>query len=612
MIKEGFIKVFYFCLIFFLSLSIFISPPKVKAAASDIVLNEIMYDLPGTDDKHEWVEIYNGGSESVEIITGSGSDSWRFFDGDETKHTFQKYDPSNNPCSSNTSIVPPQGYLILSPDPCIFRSEYPDFTGLILKVAFHDLNNTSDTLKLSADNGNTWFSEISYTDLCGGDGDGSSLELPFDSTFGKQFLPSQKEGGTPGLENSEIQPLPDKLKEFSKFLNFECEAIYLKSQVKFVTDGDTVEVEDAGDYPSKLRLLGIDSPEHNQLFFQEAKNFVFQKISGQEVEILISVKRSEQKDQFDRTLALLIIDDEIVNLSILKEGLAKRFAIDNLLINKEEWDKIENEARNQNIGIWSNLVSGKIIISEILPDPVGKDSDLEWIELQNISDSPIDLSGWILDKKTQYQIPEATILGPGQFLVLKRTETKISLSNDGDSLDLYFPDGTLADSVAYPKAPQGQSYAKLPDGIWQWTLNPTPGAPNVLVILKPKPPKVSRPKKEPKEEKPEIPAPIIPEEEVIESSETQDTIVTVVSKKVTITSVPQYVVLVKSYQKYLPSNHSILQIENPKKYWYILGVKLLVSLADVFLILLLGDYLWKLSQIKRRRLLSWEEGWRGG
>ena len=49
------------------------SVPFVVSA--DILISEIMYDLPGLDAKREWIEIVNTGSEGVDL-TG-----WKFFEG---------------------------------------------------------------------------------------------------------------------------------------------------------------------------------------------------------------------------------------------------------------------------------------------------------------------------------------------------------------------------------------------------------------------------------------------------------------------------------------------------------------------------------------------------
>ena len=40
--------------------------------AGDVVINEIMYDLSGSDTDREWIEIYNKGTSSIDLA------EWRF------------------------------------------------------------------------------------------------------------------------------------------------------------------------------------------------------------------------------------------------------------------------------------------------------------------------------------------------------------------------------------------------------------------------------------------------------------------------------------------------------------------------------------------------------
>ncbi len=125
----------------------------------------------------------------------------------------------------------------------------------------------------------------------------------------------------------------------------------------------------------------------------------------------------------------------------------------------------------------------EIMINEILPSPEGPDATEEWIELKNLNDSEADLSGWkiqdTIGSLTVYIFPEGTKI-PGQgFLVLSRTESKITLNNDGDGLNLIQPDGKIVDSVFYEKAPRGQSYNKTPAG-WVWSTILTPGSANIV------------------------------------------------------------------------------------------------------------------------------------
>lgn len=135
-----------------------------------------------------------------------------------------------------------------------------------------------------------------------------------------------------------------------------------------------------------------------------------------------------------------------------------------------------------------------IFINEILPSPTGPDETEEWIEIFNSTNSGVDLSGWRIQdtkgKTKTYTFPKDTKISSQGFLVLKRPETKITLNNDGDGLNLILPDGKIIDSVNFGKAPQGQSYNRTPlenDSLtgqaetgWVWTENLTPGSQNII------------------------------------------------------------------------------------------------------------------------------------
>lgn len=138
-------------------------------------------------------------------------------------------------------------------------------------------------------------------------------------------------------------------------------------------------------------------------------------------------------------------------------------------------------------GIESKIYPLGIIINEILPSPEGSDEQNEWIEIFNQNDFDVDLVDWqigdMIGKTTAYTFPKGTKISPKGFLVLSRPETKITLNNDGDSLNLLQPDGKVIDALTYEKAPLGQSYNRggTKEG-WFWSPILTPGAQNETSI----------------------------------------------------------------------------------------------------------------------------------
>lgn len=76
-------------------------------------------------------------------------------------------------------------------------------------------------------------------------------------------------------------------------------------------------------------------------------------------------------------------------------------------------------------GSGANPALGAVIITEFLADPSEVDDTLgEWVEITNISDAEVDLSGWTLsdEGRNAYAIPSGTSLAAGGTLVFARSD----------------------------------------------------------------------------------------------------------------------------------------------------------------------------------------------
>jgi hypothetical protein len=130
--------------------------------------------------------------------------------------------------------------------------------------------------------------------------------------------------------------------------------------------------------------------------------------------------------------------------------------------NKDEKESLaEKSESKQSIEI-IDLLEDDLIISELIPNPIGSD-DKEWIELYNTSDKNIDLYAWQLDDQDggskPYVFASSTVLLAKDFLVLDRTQTKVTLNNTSDAVRILTPTGDIWQEVKYEKIPEGQSYA---------------------------------------------------------------------------------------------------------------------------------------------------------
>ncbi|MES2223706.1 MAG: lamin tail domain-containing protein [Patescibacteria group bacterium] len=161
---------------------IFLAAPAFSYAG--IVINEIMYDVSGTDSGREWVEIYNPDSTSVDVS------SYKFL---------ESVDASNHGLSvvSGSATIPSNGYAVIVSDSSKFLADNSGFSGTILKASFSSLNNTGSTLLLKS--GTTVVDQVSYTSSLGAAGTGNSLQK---TTSG--FIPATP---TPGVTNATIAAL---------------------------------------------------------------------------------------------------------------------------------------------------------------------------------------------------------------------------------------------------------------------------------------------------------------------------------------------------------------------------------------------------------------------
>lgn len=148
-----------------------------------------------------------------------------------------------------------------------------------------------------------------------------------------------------------------------------------------------------------------------------------------------------------------------------------------------EIDFIENPSPSPGQAYTPITYSSDIVITEIVPEPADG-TDSEFIELWNGGTTSIDLTNWSLDDtadggSSPFAIP-ALSLAPGEYRTFYRTETNLSLNDDGDLARLIAPDGIEKSIAIYDKAIRGQSFSLL-SGNWQWTTTLTPNAANVLL-----------------------------------------------------------------------------------------------------------------------------------
>lgn len=122
-----------------------------------------------------------------------------------------------------------------------------------------------------------------------------------------------------------------------------------------------------------------------------------------------------------------------------------------------------------------------VIINEFLPNPKGKDTEGEWIELFNGNATSVNTEGWKLTtahSKKSYVLHGS--MGAGEHLLLPRSRTKLTLANTTEEVFLYNAAGARVDHVVMNvQAPEGKSFSRL--GAQFVFSQPTPGTQNISV-----------------------------------------------------------------------------------------------------------------------------------
>lgn len=129
------------------------------------------------------------------------------------------------------------------------------------------------------------------------------------------------------------------------------------------------------------------------------------------------------------------------------------------------------------------------LINEFLVNPIGKDTENEWIELFNPTSKAINLSGWYLDDgekaSSPFKFPDNFTLNTGDYYVFSEPNLGLSLKNSSDEVRLLDPNKTAKEVIKYENAKENMSYAKDENGYFLWNKILTPNEKNQF----PEPPK---------------------------------------------------------------------------------------------------------------------------
>ncbi len=145
----------------------------------------------------------------------------------------------------------------------------------------------------------------------------------------------------------------------------------------------------------------------------------------------------------------------------------------------------------------SRVSEGPIVINELMSKndsclPYSAGVYYDWVELRNISDEWVTLSGYTLtddaDERDRYCLPDVTLAPGAVFCVWLTGDDGLAdsdsscagfaLASGGDSLILFDSSGMPADYTPVEELPDGCSYGRLSSGVFGVFSKPTPGSSN--------------------------------------------------------------------------------------------------------------------------------------
>lgn len=225
-----------------------------------------------------------------------------------------------------------------------------------------------------------------------------------------------------------------------------------------VVDGDTIELADG----RRVRYIGINTPERNQPYYQEATDANRQLVENREVQLEFDV---DTFDQYGRSLAYVWVNGSMANWEIVYRGFANVFTVPPNVRYDEPFRQAEQAAREAGRGLWARS-EATLKILDIQADAPGDDRENpngEWIEIANQGDRPIQMQGYSLKDEANhiYTFGNFTVASGATFRLYsgqgQNSATELywglvgeSVWNNGsDAAFLRDAEGNLVDTFAY-------------------------------------------------------------------------------------------------------------------------------------------------------------------
>jgi micrococcal nuclease len=119
-----------------------------------------------------------------------------------------------------------------------------------------------------------------------------------------------------------------------------------------VVDGDTIDVQiggQAGGQTVRVRYIGMDTPEQDEMFYQEATAYNQSLVLNKTVTL---IKDTSELDSFHRLLRYVVVENTFVNETLVAMGFARATAFQPDTACISTFEAAQRQAQTARAGVW--------------------------------------------------------------------------------------------------------------------------------------------------------------------------------------------------------------------------------------------------------------------
>lgn len=187
---------------------------------------------------------------------------------------------------------------------------------------------------------------------------------------------------------------------------------YEQVHVDRIIDGDTIESNS-----TSIRLLGINTPERGEYFYEEAKEFLEQEILNKTVALKYG---KERYDKYERVLAYIFFNNQNINLLLVEEGYANIY-----------FPSGKDQYYNQFIEAWEDCIDKNVNLCEASQHVCAQCISINKNNIINNCGFSCDIIDWRIKAEGRQNIIFSEVLESSEELGFE-----LELTPEGDTLFL--------------------------------------------------------------------------------------------------------------------------------------------------------------------------------